>query len=78
MRLSKIAILALKGFSKDAKARIADAIGSSTKSLYRHINENQDNGDLTKMKALQVISEETGLDQSQILEEDTVSSGVQS
>lgn len=69
MRLSKIAILALKGMGKENKERIAGLIGTSIKSFYRHINENKDNGELTKAKALQVIGEETGLDQSEILEE---------
>ena len=69
MKLSKITILALKGMTKEHKGRLAESMGMSTNSFYRHINENQDNGELTKAKALQVISEETGLDQSQILED---------
>lgn len=69
MKLSKLAILALRGMDKENKERVAGLIGTSTKSFYRHINENKDNGELTKAKALQVIGEETGLDQSEILEE---------
>lgn len=72
MRLSKTAVLALRGHTKQRKAQIASKLDMSVNTLYRLINENQDNGDLTKVKALQVISEETGLEQSQILEEDTV------
>lgn len=72
MRLSKTAVLALRGHTKQRKAQIASKLDMSVNTLYRLINENQDNGDLTKVKALQVISEETGLEQSQILEQDTL------
>lgn len=69
MKLSKLTILALKGMDKENKERVAGLIGTSIKSFYRHINENKENGELTKAKALQVIGVETGLDDSQILEE---------
>lgn len=69
MKLSKLTILALKGMDKENKERVAGLIGTSIKSFYRHINENKENGELTKARAIQVIGEETGLSQSEILEE---------
>lgn len=69
MKLSNIAVLALRGCSRDTKIKIAEALDISLNTLYRHINENKDNGELTKARAIQVIGEETGLNQPEILEE---------
>jgi hypothetical protein len=71
MKLSKIALLALKGTGKEAKERIAEALGTSLNSVWRWISENKNNGDLTKAKAVEIIAEETGLDAGQVLEEET-------
>lgn len=72
MRLTKTAILSLKGTNVVFKETLAEALGSSLNSMYRWISENEDNGPLTKAKAIQMIREETGLEDSQILEEDTI------
>jgi hypothetical protein len=72
MKLSKTALFALKGAPKESKERLATALGASVNSVYRWINENEDNGDLTKAMAVQVISEETGLNREDILEESDV------
>ena len=71
MRLSKIAILAING-SKDCKRRLSEEMKVSSNTLWRWITENENNGDLTKAKSIQIIREETGLEDSQILEEDIV------
>lgn len=68
MRLSKIAILAVRGASPGIIKRLAEAIGVSEPSVYRFINDNDDN--LTKAAAIKVIREETGLTDDQILEEE--------
>lgn len=68
MRLSHIAILAVKGASPGIVKKLAGAIGASESSIYRFINDNDDN--LTKAAALKVIREETGLSDHDILEED--------
>jgi plasmid maintenance system antidote protein VapI len=68
MRLSRIAILAVKGACPGIIKKLAEAIGVSEPSIYRFINDNDDN--LTKAAALKVIESETGLTQEQILEED--------
>jgi transposase len=65
MKLSKIAILALKG-SKGSKKRIADALGVTESTVYRWIAENHDS--LTKASSMLVIREITGLSDSEILE----------
>lgn len=70
MRLSRIAILAVKGASPGIIKLLAEAIGVSEPSIYRFINENDDN--LTKAAAIKVIELETGLTREQILEEEQV------
>jgi plasmid maintenance system antidote protein VapI len=67
MRLSKIAILAVRGASPGIIKLLAEAIGVSEPSVYRFINDNDDN--LTKAAALKIIESETGLTREQILEE---------
>lgn len=68
MRLSKIAILAVKGASPGIVKKLAEAIEVSEPSVYRFINDNDDN--LTKAAAIKVIELETGLTREQILEEE--------
>lgn len=65
MRLSGIAILAIKGSEQTDKEKLADALGVSMSTLYRYIAENDDN--LTKVAALQVIRGITGLPDQEIL-----------
>lgn len=67
MRLSKVAILALRGSGGDVKKKLAEAAGVSEPTLYRYIADNDDN--LTKAAVLQVIREVTGLGDGQILVE---------
>lgn len=66
MKLSSISISKI---SVRAKNRLALELDCSVQTVERWIKENEDNGNLTKATALQVIGEETGLDQSEILEE---------
>jgi hypothetical protein len=72
MILTKSALLALKGTDKEFKGKLADELRTSINSLYRHIEQNQDNGKLTTVKAVSMISEETGLKYEQILMEPIV------
>lgn len=67
MKLSKVAILALKGLDAGRKKALADVLGVNDKTLYRYLNDNDDN--LTKAASLQFIRTETGLTDSAILEE---------
>lgn len=66
MRLSRIAILAIKGASPGIVEKLAEAIDVSEPTIYRYINDNDDN--LTKAAALAIIREEIGLSDEQILE----------
>lgn len=67
MRLSRIAILAVKGSCPGIIEKLAEAIGVSNPTVYQYIRENND--ELTKAAALKVIREETGLTDAEILEE---------
>jgi hypothetical protein len=65
MGLSKLARLALKGLDFESKRRIADAAGMSVSTLYRKIATNDD--DLTKEAIKQLIIQETGIPESEVL-----------
>lgn len=69
MRLTKKAIDAI---TTKAKTRIALEMGCSAYTVDRWIKDNEPNGDLTKSKSVQIISEETELENSEILEESEV------
>jgi deoxyribose-phosphate aldolase len=67
MKLTHIAILAVKGSGRDMIDRLADVLGVTDKTIYKYISDNSD--ELTKAAVLKVIREETGLTDDQILEE---------
>jgi hypothetical protein len=69
MKLTHIAILAVKGSGRDMIDRLADVLGVTDKTIYKYISDNSD--ELTKAAVLRVIREETGLTDDQILEEAT-------
>lgn len=69
MQLSNIAILALKGTPAAFKEKLATEFNVHVASVYTWIRENEKNGPLTRTRAVQMISEETGLDQDKILED---------
>lgn len=66
MKLSRLALLAIKGCGKDFKKKLADAMGVNVQTAYRWIQDENDN--LTKAAAMKVIREETGLSDAEILE----------
>jgi predicted transcriptional regulator len=70
MKLSKAAILTLRGMDNEKKKELADLLGVHEKTVYRYINENDDN--LTKAASLKFIRNETGLSDSEILESSLV------
>lgn len=67
MKLSKIALLAVRGACPAIIDKLSEAGIGSKPTIYRYINDNDDN--LTKAAALKVIREETGLTDEQILED---------
>jgi len=65
MKLTKRAIASILLHSPDIKLKLALALGCSEGTINRYIRENDDN--LTKAAALEVIRKETGLKDSDIL-----------
>jgi hypothetical protein len=65
MKLSKIASLALKGTSREFKESLASILGTSSKSLYRWIDDNKEDGPLTSDAAVDAIADEAGINKSQ-------------
>lgn len=57
----------------DSRKRICDKLGIGDQMLYKHMNQNKENGRLTKMDALIAISEESKIPVSKILESEVVS-----
>lgn len=66
IRISKTALLALRGMSVDDKARVAERIGVTLNRLYGWMRTESDN--LTKAGVLAVLAEELGLTHDQLLE----------
>lgn len=55
-----------------SRRRISTKLDIGDQMLYKHIKTNADDGPLTKMKAIICISEETGVDVSEILEDEII------
>lgn len=70
MKLSKKAIEKLQ--DRGAVLALALALGFTEVWIERLINRNKDNGHLTTVKALECIRKETGLTDTEILEETEV------
>lgn len=66
MKLTKAAILAIRGLNQEQKQQLVDHLGISLKTLYRYIENNDDN--LTKASALQFLRGVTGLKDADLLE----------
>jgi hypothetical protein len=70
MKLTHIALLAVRGSREQIVPKLALALGVHERTVYRYIKDNTD--DLTKAAALRVIREETGLADDQIVEDSPV------
>lgn len=68
MKLSQKAIEATKQ-NRGLVLELALAFGFTELWINKLLDQNKDNGKLTTATAVKVISEETGLDQSEILED---------
>ena len=75
MRLSKVAIMALKGSDSNFKEKLAVELGVSPQTLYRYIAIADKDDTLTKAGALELIRSETGLSDEFILEKETTELG---
>ena len=69
MKLTHVAIQAILEHSPGIKSKLALALGCSEGTINRYIRENDDN--LTKAAAMQVIRKETGLTDDEILEKES-------
>ncbi|HZE85245.1 MAG TPA: hypothetical protein VE035_13115 [Puia sp.] len=69
MRLTNVALEAIRLHSPGIKSKLALALHCSEGSINRYIRENDDN--LTKAAALEVIRQETGLSAEEILEKES-------
>lgn len=67
MRLNRTALSILRG-DKDIWTGVMEALGVKRDTMYKYIRENSE--ELTKAAALKVIREETGLPDSELLEEE--------
>jgi hypothetical protein len=68
-QLTQKAISKIDALRSDGIIRtLATCLDCSENTVNRHIRENVPNGDLTKLAALEVIREATGLGDKQILE----------
>lgn len=66
----KLSIEAIKALTVRTRNRLALELDCSVPTVDRWIKENEPNGNLTKASAVKIIAEETGLGDSQILEEE--------
>lgn len=73
MKLSKKALKGIK--NQPARLKLALAMGFSEQWINKCIDANKQNGPLTTATALKAIREETGLTDSEILEEETAKAG---
>lgn len=71
MKLSNLALLALKGMNLENKKRVADEMGLTMDTFYRWLRTNDEK--LTMAACTTVIKKEFGLTDEQILEAEKVS-----
>jgi len=71
MRLSQKAIVAINE-STECRRELSYQLEKATTTIWRWITANDENGPLTTVKAIEIISETTNLSQDEILETKTV------
>jgi DNA-binding transcriptional regulator YiaG len=71
MKLSKVAILALRGMDRVARKSLADQMGVTEDTLYRWMRTNDEK--FTLAAHLMVLRRELGLTDNDLLEEDRMS-----
>jgi hypothetical protein len=67
MKLTHLALIAIRGTRKTIVPRLSEALGVGEQVIYKYIRTESD--ELTKASAIKIIREETGLTDEQILEE---------
>lgn len=68
MKLTSQALTQIR--NKRTRAKLAFRLNVTDQSIVNYIEANKENGPLTTMAAVQIIQEDTGLDQSEILTEE--------
>jgi hypothetical protein len=68
----KLSDKAIKAITTQATNRLALEFKCSVYTVSRWVKDNESNGDLTKARAIQIIAEETGLPETEILENSDV------
>lgn len=71
MKLSKVALLALRGMDKATRKRVAHDMGVTEDTMYRWMRSNSDV--MTKAANLAILRRELGLSDSDLLEENELS-----
>lgn len=71
MKLTEEALKAIRA-SGPCKRELIHKLETSNTSLYRWLDENEENGKLTTVLAVNIISEHCSMTQDQILEQITV------
>lgn len=69
VNIMKLTKKAIENISRTARLKLAMDLGFSEVWIEKLLSKNKGNGPLTTAKALQIIREETGLTDAQILEE---------
>lgn len=65
MKISEEAINAINNTT--VRLKIAAALGVGENSVRNYINDNEEDGELTKLKVLNIIREATGMNNKQII-----------
>lgn len=70
MKLSKVALLALRGMDRATRKRLAQDMGVTEDTIYRWMRTNDDS--FTKAANLNILRRELGLTDDDLLEEDRI------
>jgi transcriptional regulator with XRE-family HTH domain len=70
MKLSKVALLALRGMDRATRKRLAIEMGVTEDTIYRWMRSNDDS--FTKAANLAILRKEFGLSDADLLEQDEV------
>jgi hypothetical protein len=73
--LSPEVLKKIKASTPDIISKLALTLSTSSNSIYRFVRENEINGDLTKLAALEVFQQEFNMSVEQILEKSKTKKG---
>jgi hypothetical protein len=76
MIIADIAIKSIHG-NTQAKTRLAQSLKASIHTVERWIKDNLENGPLTRILAVEIISEETGIEFHKVTEKTNVATAIE-